>query len=136
MVKPSPALIEGLRAQRAQMIRWDRYEFDITVAHVERELPEWRAHPYLTRFLAFWHSRHAGNLPDDWFEAITERCRKTFSALPWPQRPDAGSVSLAECRRAGGAITAKLSDAELGFLRDQLYVLAEILVEKTRSESR
>jgi hypothetical protein len=136
MVKPSPALIEGLRAQRSRMVRWDRFEFDLTVAHVGGELPEWRTHPYLTRFLAHWHSRHAGSLPDDWFEAITEKCRKTFSAIPWPQRADAGSVSLAECRRAGGATTATLSDADLGFLRDQLYVLAEIVVARTRSEDQ
>lgn len=129
MVKPPPAMLERLRAQREDMLRSTRLEFAVTVEHVEDKLPAWRGHPYLRQWLRSAYSRRAGDLPIDWYEAISEKCRLTFSNLPWPRRSDAESVSLVKCKLALDSERAPMSDSEIRFVRDQLYVLAEILVD-------
>ena len=70
-----------------------------------------------------------GSMTDSDYEAISEKCRLTFSNLPWPRRSDAESVSLVKCKLALDSERAPMSDSEIRFVRDQLYVLAEILVD-------
>lgn len=129
MVKPSAQMVARMRAQHREWIVRRDQEFARTVEYVADRLPQWRDHPYLGVILWEWYAPRAGDLPVGWYPFIVEECRRFFAQLPWPQREETQSLSLAKCREALGPTARDLSDAQVRFLRDQLYVLAETVVD-------
>lgn len=110
-------------------------EFALVVELTGDAVPDWRDHPFFSRILLDWYRPHALSLPVGWLKEIEEDCRRFFQKLPWPPRDDDESVSISACRNALAASATGLTDGELRFLRDQLYVLAEIVVDGLRRES-
>ena len=113
-----------------------RREFAMTVEHVADGLPEWKDHPYFTSILWEWYGPLAGDLPRGWYREITKQCSRFFARLPWPPREDADALSITKCRNALGPAGSEMSDAQVRFVRDQLYVLAETIVDGCKEAER
>lgn len=132
MVKLNPDVAERMRARRRESIAWRVAVFRSHVEIIANALPDCRAHPYFTTILWEWYDSIDEDVPSDWFRTATGDCRKFFADLPWPRREDAESISIVHCRKALNAPEGQMRDEEVRFRRDQLYVLAEMLVEGTR----
>jgi hypothetical protein len=136
MVRTSAELRRRLLAQRRRSGDWVRREFAVTVEHVADRLPEWKNHPYFVEILWEWYAPLAGDLPRDYYPRITDECGRFFKRLPWPPRDDDKSISVAKCRSALGPAAAAMNDAQVRFVRDQLYVLAETVLDGCRPSNR
>ena len=136
MVKLNPEVAERMRARHREWVAWRAAVFRSHVEIIANELPDWRAHPYFVTILWEWYDSIDEDVPADWFRAATEDCRRFFADIPWPTRDDAESISIAHCRKALNAPQGQMRDEDVRFLRDQLYVLAEMLVDGTRRHAR
>jgi len=136
VVKLSPKALARLRVQHRALVRSRELEFAGTLGYVAEVLPEWKNHPYFVAILWEWYAPLAGDLPRGWYRDIAEDCRKFFANLPWPPRDDEESLPISECRKALGATSAHLRDDEVRFIRDQLYVLGELIVDGVRNRAR
>lgn len=129
-------MVARMRAQhREWVVRRDR-EFAGVVEYVAERLPEWRDHPYFVAILWEWYVPLAGDLPHRWHREVSADCARFFARLPWPPRDDSHSISVAACRSALGPRASAMTDAQLRFLRDQLYVVAEMIVDTRRASKR
>lgn len=133
--RASPLLVRRVRAQRARSDAAVRDEFDYVFDRGRRAVPDWRDHPYLRRILWDWYESHALSLPSNWLTEIEADCRRFFANIPWPPRDEGESLSVSECRKVLGSPEGEMSSADVAFLRDQLYVLGEIIVDGTQRRS-
>ncbi len=132
MVKLNPEVVERMRARHREWVECRAAVFRSHVEIIANELPDWRAHPYFTTILWEWYDSIDEDVPSDWFRVAAEDCRRFFANLPWPPREDGEAISVAACRKALDGRGDHMRDEEVRFLRDQLYVLAEMLVDGTR----
>lgn len=102
------------------------------VEHLRWSCPQYSNTPILPDLVRAWWDRASGDPQPGWLVALPEWCTGFFDNAPWlrTSKHDDGRISPRRCRVAMGKQAENLSDQDLRFLRDQLYVLAESLVDR------
>lgn len=131
-MRPTPEFYNMMLERRAQLRARAEQSAAIEVECLAWKAPRYAEHPILAHLVRSWWERAGGDPQPGWHEALPEWCAEFFENAPWlrTSRHDDGRLSPRRCRMAMGKQAEDLSDQDLRFLRDQLYVLAEALVDR------
>lgn len=131
-MQTTPEFRTLMLARREQLRARTRTFIALEVELLQERLPMYAEHPILTDLIRTWWERASGDPQPGWHEALPEWCTQFFENAPWLRTSvhDDGRLSPRRCRMAVGKQADHLSDQDLRFLRDQLYVLAEALVDR------
>jgi len=138
MVKPSDELRSKMKQRARELQARADEEYAIVLDHILERFPEVSEHPALPRLVRRWWQHLALDLPADWAAALPERCSQLFNQPGWilPQLGDGvhRGVTTKRCRSLLGSIGEAHSESEIRFLREQLYSLAELVIDRLASE--
>ncbi len=127
--------------QRAKDIRSEAYaEYRLVLDHLQGRLPDLADHPAFQDLIQSWWEPIALDMPPEWTVELPMRCQTLFSNSGWslPQFGDGvrRDISIERCRKLLGKDAHTCDEKEVSFLREQLYSLAEAVLNRLNPESR
>ncbi len=131
-MRPTTEFRKQMLARRAQLLKRAEESIAHEVEWLGSRVPKYEGHPILPHLVRAWWERASGDPQPGWHEALPAWCVEFFENASWlrTSKHDDGRLSPRRCRMAMGKQAKDLSDQDLRFLRDQLYVLAETLVDR------
>jgi len=127
--------------QRAKDIRSEAdAEYRLVLDHLEGRLPDLADHPAFRGLIETWWEPIALDMPPEWAVALPMRCMEFFSNSDWtlPQFGDGvrRNISVERCQKLLGKDGGSAGDKQIIFLREQLYSLAEVVLDRLSGESK